>query len=94
MEHRRLSDNEFEQLWQETEARGKAHRLSAEFPQWQRRRQRSLAAAAMLTVGVAVAVPMLSHNTSDCRFDNVYCNRTDTGASQWADLAAIMLKEA
>lgn len=93
MNHRTLSDNEFDQLWQETEARGHGRRLAEGYPQWQRNRRRTTGLVAMMVVAVAVAVPLLTSSLADSSHEHVYCNRSGIAAEQWVALAGDLLME-
>ncbi|MBQ8703792.1 MAG: hypothetical protein IJ524_05410 [Bacteroidales bacterium] len=94
MEHRVLTDNEFDQLWQEASARSQGHRLSEGYGQWQRNRRRTLGTLAMLTVLAAVALPLLTGSPRNDVYEHVYCNRTGVADGQWAELADALLMEA
>lgn len=93
MEQRRLTDNEFDQLWQEASARSQGLRLSEGYGQWQRNRRRTLGTLATLTVVAAVALPLLGSPRSDV-YEHVYCNRIGVADSQWVTLAEDLLLEA
>ena len=86
MEQRRLTDNEFDQLWQEASARSQGLRLSEGYG-------RTLGTLAMLTVVAAVALPLLGSPRSDV-YEHVYCNRIGVADSQWVTLAEDLLLEA
>ena len=93
MEYRKLTDTEFDQLWQEASARSQGLRLSEGYGQWQRNRRRTLGTLATLTVVAAVVIPLLGSPRSDA-FEHVYCNRTGMADSQWVTLAEDLLMEA
>lgn len=85
-----INDNRFEELWEKEERRGVELRLQREYPIWKRRRQRTMSAAAAVTLMIMVGVPLLKPATPT-GFDKVYCNRTGTTDTQWAALAADIL---
>ena len=92
MEQRRLTDNEFEQLWQEASARSQGLRLSEGYGQWRRNQRRTLGTLAMLVV--LVAVPLLTGSPQSDVYENVYCNRVGMADSQWVTLAEDLLMDA
>ena len=94
MEQRRLTDNEFEQLWQEASARSQGLRLSEGYGQWRRNQRRTLGTLAMLTALAAVALPLLTGSPQNDVYKHVYCNRSGVADSQWAELADALLMEA
>lgn len=88
-----MNNQDFDRLWQEAEACGKAHRLAQEYPVWARRRQRIRnSVVAMMCVGVlsATTIPVLFPQPHD-DYIAVCCNRTFTNDAQWVSLAADML---
>ena len=88
-----MTNEEFDNLWQEAEARGAAHRLALEYPAWVRRKRHirnSVVAGVFVCVMAATTLPMIISSTSN-DYITVCCNRTDTDDAQWVALAAEML---
>lgn len=94
MEHRKLTDNEFEQLWQEAGARSQGQRLAGEYPAWRQQQRRTLVVAATLAVMAGVAIPLFAPNATDPAYLDVCCNHSGIADNQWANLAEAMLLEA
>lgn len=93
MEHTRLTDNEFEQLWQEAGARGQGQRLAKEYPAWRQQWRHTMSVAASLVVLVGVAVPLLSQPVTSPEYLGVCCNQSGIDDAQWASLATDLLME-
>jgi len=89
MERKELTNEEFESLWQQAEAREHGRRLAEGYPSWQRRRRLAATGVAMCMVGIIAYLPLqLQQNR---QFDKVYCNRASIPDSHWADVASEML---
>ena len=88
-----MNNQDFDKLWQEAEASGRAYRLAQAYPAWARR-QKSIrnGVVAMMCVGVlgATTLPQLLPSHHDDYID-VCCNHTGISDAQWVDLAADML---
>lgn len=87
-----MNHQEFDDLWRQAEAEGYARRLAAGYPDWRRNQRRTVGIALTVAVAIAVSVPLLIPSASG-DYEQVYCNRTGTTDTQWADLAAEMLTE-
>jgi hypothetical protein len=88
-----MNVEEFDNLWQETEIQGKAHRLARQYPAWERRQRRVRnGVMAVLVVGAlsSATVPLL-WPSSPTEYPTVCSNRSDTDDAQWVSLAAEML---
>ena len=88
-----MTDQEFDNLWQEAEASCIAHKLAQEYPVWVHRRKRiMLGTVATLIVGtfIYVAIPLFTPAPHD-DYLAVVCNRNTHNEAQWAQLAAEML---
>ena len=94
MEQNKMSDNQFDALWQRAEAEGYASRLAAEYPAWRARRRRTEGSLLGMALVAAVALPLALREPAMHDFDRVVCNRTGIADAQWAALAADLLKEA
>lgn len=94
MEHRQLTDNEFEQLWQVAGARSRGQRLAGEYPAWRRQQRRTVVVAATLAMMAGVAIPLFSPTATDPAYLGVCCNHSGIADSQWTHLAEAMLLEA
>ena len=91
-----MTKQEFDALWQRTEAAQHAERLLEEYPDWKRNRRRNLGFAATVVAVVAVAVPLLINPLSTANNDNytnTYCNRPDLPAQYWIEMADELLIE-
>ena len=89
-----MTESEFDELWQRTEAEGYGQRLAAEYGDWNRRPRHIRGVALASIVVVAMAVPMLTihqHQTKD--YETIYCNRSGIAETQWTSLASEMLME-
>lgn len=87
-----MTENEFDNLWQQAEVECYSQRLAAEFPGWRRKRQRTIGmVTASLAVVVLVVLVLVAQHPQD--FEKVYCNRVGTTDAQWASLAAEILME-
>lgn len=89
MNRKELSNEEFESLWQQVEAREHGRKLVEGYPLWRRRRQRVTAGVAMCLVGIAVFLPLQMQSSRG--YDKVYCNRGTMPDSHWVDVASEML---
>lgn len=94
MEHRQLTDNEFEQLWQEAGARSQGQRLAKEYPAWRQQQRRTVVVAATLAIMAGVAIPLFSPTATEPDYLGVCCNHSGIADSQWANLAETLLLEA
>lgn len=89
-----MTENQFDELWQQVEARKYGRMLAAGYPAWKRNRKRALTVAAMLLIVLVTAVVTVSTlQRPSASFEKVYCNRVGTSDSQWVALAAEMLME-
>ena len=92
-----MTEQEFDTLWQRTEAEPYAARLLEEYPVWRHNRRRNNGIAASIVVAAAVALPLLTIPKSAPSHDNhtaTYCNRPDMTEQYWVEMADALLKEA
>lgn len=89
-----MTENRFEELWQQMEARKYGRKLADEYPTWRRNRQRAARIVTMIILVVLVTVVSITslHRPAQ-NFEKVYCNRVGTSDTQWVTLAAEMLLE-
>lgn len=87
-----MDEKRFEELWERAEAESYATKLSKEYPAWRKRRQRTMATAAIVLVMAGAALPMLSNPTQPTY--DIACNRSGIADQYWVDVADQLLKEA
>ena len=88
-----LTDEQFDHLWQHTEAESLAHRFGREYPVWLRRRRRRAGTAAALAACALLLITVLPLHTAADGYLRVYSNRPDVAENHWADVATAMLME-
>lgn len=89
-----MTEEQFDNLWQEAEVAGQASRLAREYPAWERRhiRRRNGMAAVLVAGFLTTAALPLFRTDSHKDYQSVYCNRRGYDDAQWASLAAELLK--
>ena len=89
-----MTENRFDELWQQMEARKYGRKLADEYPTWRKNRQRAARIVTMIILVVLVTVVSITslHRPAQ-NFEKVYCNRVGTSDTQWVTLAAEMLLE-
>lgn len=89
---KKLTDEEFEKLWQQETVKGMSARLSGQFPAWNRRRRQRRNIAASLMVASVVGLSVWFASSPDPKaYDSVACNRSGYSDSHWLDVANDML---
>ncbi|KWW30984.1 MAG: hypothetical protein AUK63_667 [bacterium P3] len=91
-----MTDEQFEQLWQQAKVDGLVRELAEGYSGWLRRRRRvrNMAVAAVILL-TAVSVPALfmPDGRNNKNYEHVFCNRAGANDEQWVQLAADMLLE-
>lgn len=90
MEHRKLTEEQFDTLWQRAEAEEHATRLAAEYPAWRRRQRRTTGIAAAVLAVAAVTVTLLSSPTAT-DYEHIYCNHDGVADNYWVAMADELL---
>ena len=88
-----MTNQEFDDLWKEAEARETAHKFAQEYPAWihRQKRRRNIIVAAMFVGAVSATIIPLLTTTSHDDYLTVCCNRANTDDAQWVALADEML---
>ncbi len=88
----KLTDEEFDQLWQRAEAERYGAKLSQEYPAWCARQRRRTGLVTVTAVMLAVAIPSLMPHHNG--YGKIYGNSSDITEAQWVKIASDMLMEA
>lgn len=89
MEHKVLTREDFDNLWQQAEAEMHVRKLVEGYPAWKRKQRWIVSGCAICTLGIAVILPLQLQQPRT--FDKVYCNRTAIADEHWVDVASEML---
>lgn len=84
-----MTNEEFEGLWQQIEAREHGRRMMEGYASWRRRRKWAATGVAMCLVAVVAFLPLQMQHPGG--YDKIYCNRPEIPDAHWVDVAAEML---